>query len=106
MVRTEAEIVETNKEIEKVLMFGPDFALTWLRGAFHTHKEQIAFLLKDIKQLQQKFLLHVSRPLSVEEARMCNVCRVCRCPYSAPFTMNYGEEFAHTKCINSDGKSE
>jgi hypothetical protein len=44
--------------------------------------------------------------MTIEEARSKRVCRICGLPVRAPFTMNYGEEFAHTDCLPLTGGSD
>ena len=44
---------------------------------------------------------HMSRRMSVDEARSKNVCRICGKTADGPLTMNYGAEYAHTKCLGS-----
>lgn len=38
-------------------------------------------------------------PISVQEAQLYQICRICGGPDTAPFTLNYGKEYAHTKCL-------
>lgn len=44
------------------------------------------------------------RSLTVEEAQRLRVCRICRKPMSAPFLLNFGKEFAHEACLESNSK--
>ena len=74
-------------------------AFDWLCGAFHTHKSQLAHLLEEKRELAALLLAAVERPLTVREAQLTNACRVCRKPYSAPFVLDYGKEFAHEECL-------
>ena len=39
-------------------------------------------------------------PLSVEDARQRNLCRLCGESASVPITLDYGKEFAHTSCVS------
>lgn len=48
--------------------------------------------------LKRMFLDNVTRPLSVEEARVLGVCRLCREPATGPLLLEYGKEFAHLRC--------
>lgn len=63
---------------------------------------QISSLLSDLLELRALFLANVTRPLTVREAQLCNVCRVCRGKPGAPFLLEYGKEFAHPKCLEGD----
>ena len=63
---------------------------------------QTSSLLSDLRELRALFLANVTRPLTVREAQLCNVCRVCRGKPGAPFLLEYGKEFAHPKCLEGD----
>ena len=74
-------------------------------------KFYIQRLEKTQKQLVEKIsniravartLLNKHAIIDVETARLLDVCRICKQPSSAPFKLNYGEEYAHTKCLNGN----
>lgn len=100
-------IAERNATLDRVIAAGPDAAIGWLRAAFHTHENQVAALMEHVHELRQLFLATVARPLSVREAQLCRVCRVCRTPEGAKpgdlFVYNYGDEYAHQKCLEVSG---
>lgn len=61
-------------------------------------------LLKDYRSLQ-RFCLSLITPetvLTVEQARLLDICRVCHGPFETPFIVNYGQEYAHEKCCPDD----
>lgn len=92
---------EINKEIDEVISKGLEQAIGWLRGAFHVHKHQIDHLLRDLRELRRLYLLNTNHTLSVHEAQLLSVCRICRGEkISAPFVLNYGEEYAHQDCLD------
>ena len=105
---TQKELEEVGKRLDHVLEHGPEFALDWLKGAFYSHETQKIHLLSLIKDLRSLYLSTVYGPLSVSEARLLNVCRICRVPYNerrtetSPFVLNYGKEFAHENCIKQE----
>lgn len=102
--RSDSEIHEANRRIAHAFSYGQEQGIVWLRNAFHQHEEMVAELRKSNDELRRKFLGEVSRPLTVAEARACRVCRVCRQPSEASkelgaFVLNFGEEFAHERCL-------
>ncbi len=100
MLRSDQEIAETNKQIEKVLTYGPEEAILWLRSAFHTHQDQLAHLREKLRELRALYLAKHDGVLSVPEARLLNVCRVCRGSHAnGVFVFNFGQEFAHLACL-------
>lgn len=75
----------------------------WLRDA-HIHQEgTIAWLRQRIKILQAYAVanLHQPGPISLREARLLDVCRICLKPRGIPFLLNYGDEYAHTACVDA-----
>lgn len=44
-------------------------------------------------------------PLTVEQARQQKRCRICGGPEEMQMTYNYGDEYAHTRCLAESGKS-
>lgn len=40
--------------------------------------------------------------LSLDDCRLLDVCRVCYLPAIAPLTLNYGDEYAHTACLEKE----
>jgi len=103
MPRTDEEIKQANEQIERVLKYGDKEALKWLRAAYHTHEDQLAHMRAKMKELRAACLARMTGTLSVKEAQLLNVCRVCRGSYQAKgvFVFNYGEEFAHQKCLET-----
>jgi hypothetical protein len=99
MTRTEAQIKATNDRIDEVERYGTKEALSWLRSAYHTHEEGILELRARIADLRALLQQHHRGLLTVREAQLLDVCRICRGPSGAPFTLNYGEEFAHDQCL-------
>lgn len=104
------ETEQINKQIDAVITYGTDYALGWLRGAFHTHENSINSLKEKLKELRE---LHIKdkegSPLTVREAQLCNVCRYCKSKFLAMdqkgyFLLNFGEEFAHEGCIKTNKK--
>lgn len=79
--------------------------IDWLKGAFYSHETQKASLLKTVAALRALALTSVGqRPLSVEEARLLNVCRICRGdPRAGSLLLNYGAEYAHQSCLFERG---
>ncbi len=73
----------------------------WLKGAYFSHEMQIAALRNKLAALRTLALTSVNRPLTVEEARLRDVCRICRGKPSASFLYNYGKEYAHRDCVSS-----
>lgn len=56
-----------------------------------------------IKELQSFAVsLLGDRVLSLQEAKMLNVCRICKGAVTVPFVYNYGKEYAHTQCLGQD----
>lgn len=101
-MQTQKEISEINKQLDDVIATGHEFAIGWLRGAFHTHKSGMAHVLAEFNELRQLYLSAVTRPLTVREGQLLNVCRICRKKYGAPFVLNYGKEFACQSCVESE----
>lgn len=101
-MRDEATIAERNKKLNEVIGHGPDVAISWLRSAFHMHEEQRDDLLVKLHELRALYLAKVSGPLTVQEAQLLNVCRVCRGKVGGPFLLQYGAEFAHEGCVRRD----
>ena len=95
--------------LDSVTAEGTDFALSWLRAAYITHEEQKARLLADLAELRSLYLANVSGPLSVREAQLLHVCRVCRRPWLAGdkgnLVLNHGREHAHERCLAEAGES-
>lgn len=108
---SEDRIAEINRQLDRVIAYGPDQAVSWLRAAFHSHERQVEDLREGLAELRAMLLAEIGpRPLTVREAQKCNVCRVCRGPSGASietgaFVLNYGEEFAHEKCLADEPKA-
>lgn len=53
------------------------------------------------ERLKKHLAEFISReiPLTVGMARALNVCRICGREMSAPFMLNYGDEFSHSACL-------
>ncbi len=96
---TERELQEVKTQLEQVESYGTDFALGWLRGAFYSHKEREKHFKAEIAEFRLLLLAATGRRLTVREAQLCNVCRICRQGPGAPFVLNYGKEFAHPGCL-------
>lgn len=97
--------IESNRKIDEVLAHGEAIAVEWLRGAFHTHESWLAHILAEFRELRQLFLANVTRPLTIREAQLLDVCRVCRYraalgAESSAFVLNYGKEHAHQLCLD------
>lgn len=97
----EKELADLNRQVDEVMASNPAFALTWLRGALLSTARAKAELLADYQELKE---LHLKGRgpglLSVREAQLCDACRICRRPCSAPFVLNFGEEYAHQACLD------
>lgn len=97
---------ERNELLDRVVGMGTDVAVPWLRSAFHTHEEQIDSLKEKRGELARLFLEAVSRPLTVREAQLCRVCRLCRRDVGdtdGVFVFDHGEEYACEACLNPAG---
>lgn len=81
-----------------------DHATDWLRSAFLTCRSQQDKLLADHRELRELFIAATAlRTLTVREAQLCSVCRICKKSYrdsgGGDFLLNYGKEFAHHYCL-------
>lgn len=104
-MRNEQQIAEANRQIDEALAHGKKAAISWLRRAYHAHENQIERLRGDFDELRALFLACIRRPLSVREAQLLRVCRVCRGPNDPkapgdPFVLKYGDEHAHQSCLD------
>ena len=103
MVRDEQAIRQTNKTLDRVLSCGPGVSVPWLRAAFHTHEDQMHLLLETNRSLRAELVKHAPRPLTVELARMCHVCRLCAEPLAGgACVFNFGEEHVHRACLDRE----
>lgn len=102
---------EKTKELEEVLTQVEEVSIEdniqWLKAAFLS-QEQTIQILKDRKaELKECFLQRwgtdpKTANLSVREAQLLNVCRICLRNVSVaktPLILNFGEEFAHELCL-------
>ena len=39
--------------------------------------------------------------ITLAEAQLLDVCRICKAPSSVPFEYDYGREYAHTACLTA-----
>ena len=105
---SEKLIKETNEKIDHALSYGQQAGIDWLRGAFHTHTNQIESLKEKLNELRTLYLVRLENRLSVREAQLLRVCRICRKkdhPINADtgsFILNFGDEFAHQKCLEKE----
>lgn len=67
-----------------------------LRAALAAKDAEIERLREDI----------ANRPLSVEQARKRNVCRICEQRPTMPLILDYGKEYACQKCLQPQGESD
>lgn len=81
----------------------------WLKGAFFSHSSAVQCLRARLNAVRGLALSWAppGHKLTVEEARMLNVCRLCHLaplptPEGGPFVLKYGEEFAHQKCLEKE----
>lgn len=99
---TNAEMASINFQLNDVIADGPEVAISWLRAAFMTHKAREKQILADMRELTQLFLAATGkRWLTVREAQLCHVCRICHGKVTGPFKLNYGEEYAHEACLDA-----
>ncbi len=56
------------------------------------------------EELKSLLLANTLRRLTVREAQLCRVCRLCRRPVEAEdvFVLNFGQEFAHEVCLDKE----
>ena len=80
---------EKENEVLAAVIADHNSALQWLMSAYRTHLGQVEILKASLEKLRSLYLAKTTHPLSVEEAQMLNVCRICRGKYIAPFTLNY-----------------
>ena len=94
-----------NAKIDHAFSFGHKAGVDWLRGDYHSQDDRAMRLLADLKELRAMYLAAVpDRPLTIREAQLLKVCRVCRQDdRGGPFLFNFGEEYAHVACL--PGKS-
>lgn len=82
-----------------------DFPSRWAAEAEQTIRTTLSAAIDRADKLRDLALQHIARPLSVAEAQLLGVCRVCRVPRDQPrpepsaFVLNYGAEFAHENCL-------
>lgn len=93
----EARLKERNETLDAVIKQGPEESVPWLRGAFHTHCSQIDRLRDDCEALRRLCLEVGVFRLTVEQARLLRVCRVCRKPDADVY--EFGKEHAHADCL-------
>lgn len=78
----------------------PENALKWQQ---RRHEIQVCQLLDDIDKIRSIALKYITpeTALTVEDCRSLDICRICHQKASCPLTLNFGEEYAHTKCLKS-----
>lgn len=91
--------LKTNLLLDEVERMGQERAVQWYRAAYHSHNTTKRLTDARYLELVNLLLANVTRPLTVREAQLCGVCRVCRTKVTAPFVLNYGAEFAHESCL-------
>jgi hypothetical protein len=100
-VTQDPKAVARNRVIDQAFRSGQEAGTNFLRAAYHAHSEAIDRLKAQYAELADLYVK--SQPpgvvLPVREARLCNVCRYCRQPQSAPFAFDFGREFAHAGCL-------
>src|SRR5438105_3617312 len=108
MELSDQELQTIGQELDHAMSYGQDAGIKWLRAAFVSHRSQITRILKDFQELKTLFLRTKQGTLSVREAQLCAVCRLCRQPYTSggTFLFNYGEEFAHEKCLKEEQSNQ
>lgn len=104
MNRREEEVYAEAKakiaEIES--KYGLDELLRWLRQAYCTDQmwhDAFRQRRKEFVALVLSWPEVAARPLTVKDAQMLGVCRVCRKPAAAPFILNFGDEHACKTCV-------
>jgi hypothetical protein len=80
--------------------------IDWLRGAYVSHESREAYLRGLAGELRAMAMSSIGRRLTVREARLLNVCRICRGEVKSPFLLNYGQEFAHQFCVATESGGE
>jgi len=72
------------------------------------------FIIKDLERRNSKLLEIISKlrklalkfcgdgEITLEEAKLLDVCRICKGESRASFVYNYGKEYAHKKCLERD----
>jgi hypothetical protein len=92
-------IRERNTTLDSVISKGPEQSVPWLRGAFQTHCSQIDRLRGDCEALRRLCLggMLQCHKLTVEEARLLRVCRICLLPGADVY--DCGKEHAHSDCL-------
>lgn len=82
-----------------------DRQMDWFRHAARVNAETICALRKTIRAivaLVTGWPEVRQRALTVEDAALLGVCRICKGSHEdgpAPFVLNYGKEFAHERCL-------
>ncbi len=100
-MRPEQRMIEIGQDIANAERGCPTLEsfIDWLRGGYFAGRLGMDGLRAELDELRALFLANVSRSLTVREAQLCYVCRVCRKKAAAPFRLNYGQEFACDGCV-------
>ncbi len=79
--------------------------LRWLKNAYRSHADIKAHLRSRFRVFRNAVLSWPEvqgRTLTVADAQMLGVCRVCRKPQAGPFVYDFGEEYACVECVNGE----
>ena len=77
----------------------PGWAKNREKWEIHSLNKNVIALRKIIFELREFGRKHLPETITVEEARLLNVCRVCKKSSPEPNYYGYGSEYAHTKCL-------
>lgn len=76
----------------------PDNYLKWTVKGYERCLEGMRAEFRKVQQLALD-ILNGKSELALNDYKTLGVCRICRKPYSAPFVLNYGDEYAHSGCL-------
>lgn len=101
-----ARWVEVDKARSSGAYLKPENDAKWRIKILKEHNDALRELLKQTREVGIEYLINYAdlleeqmNPIPIEHARLLRVCRICLQPDTAPFTYNYGQEYAHTKCL-------
>lgn len=94
---------EDKARLARVERLPPLVREEWLRAAFLGECGNSALLRRTLRELRERVLSWAearSRELTVNDARLLDCCRVCRCsPPRSPLVLDYGREYACLECV-------
>lgn len=78
----------------------PENATKWRMLRDEKTIEELKNTIKKFRTLSVA-ILNGKTDLTLDDYRLLNVCRICHQPQSVPFKLNFGEEYAHTFCLEN-----